>query len=76
MFLLGSLGLTYVITYRLTRNVKMLVGSIQEIGLGYFECDIPVTSRDEIGELAQQFRRMQGKLKALTSEMVSRYCRQ
>ena len=72
MFLLGSLGLTYVITYRLTRNVKMLVGSIQEIGLGYFECDIPVTSRDEIGELAQQFRRMQGKLKALTSEMVSK----
>lgn len=71
MFLLGSLVLAYVITYRLTRNVKMLVDSIQEIGLGHFECDIPVTSRDEIGELAQQFRRMQGKLKALTSEMVS-----
>ena len=58
MFLLGSLGLAYVITYRLTLNVKILVDSIQEIGLGHFECDIPVASRDEIGELAQQFRRM------------------
>ncbi len=79
MIWLGSLliiGLAFlldlVVTHSITRNVKKLLASMEEVSRGNFETDIPVTSRDEIGELAGRFRWMQQELKTVTEKMVLR----
>ena len=61
-----------VVTHSMTRNVKKLLASMEEVSRGNFETDIPVTSRDEIGELAERFRWMQQELKAVTEKMILR----
>lgn len=79
MLWLGSLliiGLAFildiVVTHSMTRNVKRLLTSMEEVSRGNFETDIPVTSRDEIGELAARFSWMQQELKTVTEKMILR----
>lgn len=71
-FMLVSLLIAYAITHTLTRNVKNLLKSFDEVGGGNFESNLTVTSRDEIGELARQFQTMQNRLKTTTVQMIEK----
>ena len=79
VILMGSLGIiaaafviNAVMTHSLTRRVKKLLDSMEAVSRGDFNTPIPVTGRDEIGELAERFRWMEEELKALTEKMILR----
>lgn len=54
---LGSL-LVLMVTERMTRQIHLLVGSVDEAAAGNLELRVPVVSGDEIGKLASHFNRM------------------
>ena len=60
------------ITQTLTKNVKRLLAAMTEVSSGNFEAEIDVRGHDEIGELAERFRWMQGRLRESTRQMVQR----
>lgn len=68
--ILVALIIGFIITHSLSRGTMQLLTSMEEISRGNFETDIPVVSRDEIGDLAGGFRWMQGELKNVTAKMV------
>lgn len=49
--------------YRLTRNIKYLTEAADRISVGDLEAEIEVTSKDEIGNLADAISRMQDSLR-------------
>jgi len=57
----------YIITYRLTRPLKMMSVAAKAMANGDFSKRIPVTSDDEIGELAASFNQMTNSLSRLES---------
>ena len=70
MILLAS-GLTfYVINRILIQPIMKLGRSAQEIGRGQFNTSIGITSRDEIGELAQSFEIMSHNLQESQSQIT------
>lgn len=59
-----------MIIYRnVNKPVKELVNATKKISQGEFDCEIPLRSEDEIGELAHSFRRMTAKLKEADAEI-------
>ncbi len=67
-----AFALDVLVTHSITRNVKKLLSSIEEVSRGNFDAPIPVQGGDEIGELADRFRWMQRELKTVTGKMVLR----
>lgn len=61
-----------MITHSLTGNVKRLLAAMTEVSSGNFEAESDVRGHDEIGELAERFRWMQGRLRETTRQMVQR----
>lgn len=62
----ATLALTiaiYLATQATLRPLLRLTDTAQVIARGNFDIDIPVTTRDEIGELADSFRVMVGEIK-------------
>lgn len=55
----------YVITYRLTKPLKLMSEAAKSMARGDFSKRIPVTSDDEIGELAVSFNMMTNSLSQL-----------
>lgn len=49
--------------YRLTRNIQYLTEAADRISVGDLEAEIQVTSKDEIGSLAEAISRMQDSLR-------------
>ncbi|GAB0056205.1 Sensor histidine kinase RcsC [Candidatus Magnetaquicoccaceae bacterium FCR-1] len=62
-------GLAYRISRRLAAPIIELRRGMDAIGLGRFDTSIPVTTRDEIGELAETFNRMGRDLREMTREL-------
>lgn len=62
--LLGLLG-AVLVAYYLTRPVESLRDGVRLIGQGALHHRLPVTTRDELGELAAEFNVMAGKLQEL-----------
>jgi two-component system, NtrC family, sensor histidine kinase KinB len=66
--LVGGILLSLFLSYRLARSllqpIRMLTASATALGEGNLDRDVPVTSRDEIGELAKAFNTMAAKLRA------------
>jgi HAMP domain-containing protein len=60
--LLLALGSSVVLARQITRPVRRLVAATREVSEGAY-ADVPVTSRDEIGELATAFGRMVEELR-------------
>ena len=58
-----GLGLSVAGAKRLVRTLRRLVDGAKAIEAGDFAATVPVTSRDEIGELAQAFNRMAVELR-------------
>lgn len=55
----------YIMTYRLTRPLKLMSDAAKAMARGDFSRRIPVTSDDEIGELAVSFNQMTNSLAQL-----------
>ncbi|MCQ2455422.1 MAG: HAMP domain-containing histidine kinase [Clostridia bacterium] len=55
----------YIITYKLTRPLKLMSVAAKSMANGDFSKRIPVTSDDEIGELAVSFNQMTNSLSRL-----------
>lgn len=59
------LAVIYIITYRFTKPLKMMSQAARAMSRGDFSRRIPVTSDDEIGELAVAFNQMTNSLTRL-----------
>jgi signal transduction histidine kinase len=57
------LGLSSLVAAWVLRPVSALTNSVREIGRGNLDLAVPVPSRDELGELAEAFNAMAGKLR-------------
>ena len=57
----------YIMTYRLTKPLKLMSSASKAMAKGDFSKRIPVTSDDEIGELAVSFNMMTNSLSQLES---------
>ena len=58
-----SLLLGFLISSNLTRPVKELINATRDVSQGNLEREVPVRSRDEIGELTKSFNQMRVQLK-------------
>jgi signal transduction histidine kinase/HAMP domain-containing protein len=67
-FLVVSAFVIYGFSRRITNPVKQLTEQAQKIAAGHLEEQIPVKSRDEIGQLATAFNSMTGALQVTTND--------
>ena len=65
VILLASLMSGVSFADKITRPIQALVTETQRIARGEFESQVPITSSDELGELAGAFNRMTSELKRL-----------
>ena len=74
--LVGGILLSLFLSYRLARSllqpIQLLTASAAALGEGQLDRDVPVTSRDEIGELARAFNTMAAKLRAYREATTAR----
>jgi serine phosphatase RsbU (regulator of sigma subunit)/HAMP domain-containing protein len=63
VILLVALLLARQYALSIIEPVTRLSEATDALGLGQFDTQVPVTSGDEVGDLARDFRRMQGSLK-------------
>ncbi|HTJ78911.1 MAG TPA: ATP-binding protein [Rariglobus sp.] len=77
--MVGAILLSLYLSYRLARSllrpIQLLQASAAALGEGQLDRDVPVTSRDEIGELARTFNTMASKLRAYRDAMTERVTR-
>ena len=59
----GSLAIAYGLSQRLTRPIRRLQEGVRQIGSGDLAHQVPIATKDEIGELAQQFNQMAARLR-------------
>lgn len=59
-----------VLSYNLLRPVRRLVAATQRLAAGDLDQEIPVRSRDELGDLTRSFNRMVGNLARIQQELV------
>jgi len=70
-----SLYLSYRLSKSLLRPIQLLKTSAAALGEGQLDRDVPVTSRDELGDLARTFNTMASKLRAYRDAMNDRVTR-
>ncbi len=73
--ILLSLFLSYRLARSLLRPVQTLTAYAAALGDGKLDREVPVTSRDEIGELAQTFNTMGAKLRAYRDATTAKVMR-
>jgi signal transduction histidine kinase len=67
-----SLYLSYRLSRSLLRPIKALTSSAVALGDGALDHEVPVLSRDELGELARAFNTMGAKLRAFREATTAR----
>lgn len=74
--MVGAILLSLFLSYRLARSllrpIQVLSDSAAAFGEGRLEHDVPVTTRDELGELARTFNVMAAKLRDYRDAMTER----
>ncbi|SDC26625.1 two-component system, sensor histidine kinase YesM [Paenibacillus sp. UNCCL117] len=65
VFLAIAVMLTSLITVRLTRSIKKMLGYVREIERGNLQQEIDIPDKNEIGILAKQFQKMMGTINDL-----------
>lgn len=60
---------SYFVSKEITRPLKELTVDAQELGNGNMEIEIPVGRKDEIGTLADSFKKMQGSIAKLIGDL-------
>ena len=77
--LVGGILLSLFLSYRLARSilrpVQALTASAAALGDGNWDREVPVTSRDELGELARTFNTMAAKLRAYRDATTAKVMR-
>lgn len=77
--MVGAILLSVFLSYRLARSIlrpiAVLKDSAAAFGEGRFDHDVPVTTEDELGELARTFNAMAAKLRAYRDAMTERVTR-
>ncbi len=67
-----ALGFAWALGDALLRPIRELTVSAAALGEGRLERDVPVASRDELGELARTFNTMAGRLRAYRDAMTEK----
>jgi two-component system sensor histidine kinase/response regulator len=67
--LLVCMGMAHVLSQRFTRPIIRLREGVVQLGSGHLTHQITIETRDEIGELAQQFNQMAERLHTLYDEL-------
>jgi two-component system nitrogen regulation sensor histidine kinase NtrY len=74
--LVGTIGIVLAVLFsgwaaaRVTRPVERLAEAAREVGAGNWGAQVPVTSRDEIGELTEAFNRMTQEMLQQRQQLV------
>ena len=68
--LLVGIGLAVILTRIITGPITRITGVAESISRGDLSQRIEITSNDEVGQLAEAFRRMCASLKAVSRELV------
>ncbi|TBL75715.1 sensor histidine kinase [Paenibacillus thalictri] len=68
--LLLSVAVSYVIARRLSIPIRKLFNSMKRVEMGDLTVRSMVKGNDEIGELAQNFNRMVGRIEALRDQVI------
>lgn len=63
-------GLVILFAHRLTKPIKELTGAAQQMAEGKLDQNIPITTDDEIGRLAQQFNIMAARVKEMNQHLT------
>jgi len=61
-----------ILSHQLTFGMRKLADSAAEIGKGHFDTPIEVESKDEVGVLAQAFKKMAQEIKLLFSQKLEK----
>jgi len=69
IFTFAVLGVS-VLSYYLLRPVRELVAATQRMAQGHLDSEIPIRSRDELGDLTQSFNHMVKNLSSIQNELV------
>ena len=64
-----AVAVSYVFSRRLSTPVRALVAASRRVAAGDLEAEVPVTSNDEIGELASSFNTMAASLRARDEQL-------
>lgn len=70
--LIGTLLLIRLFLLIVVRPITRLQESIQRMGMGDFDVRLPITSRDEFGELAEGFNQMAAQLQEIYATLEQR----
>jgi two-component system NtrC family sensor kinase len=66
---LAAIAVSYIFSRRLSTPVRALVAASRRVAAGDLETKVPVTSNDEIGQLASSFNTMAASLKARDDQL-------
>lgn len=69
IILAAAIGLVVYICYRLTRNILRLNSAMQKVATGDLQVRVQISSRDEIGDMAEVFNNMIVQLQELIQEV-------
>lgn len=64
----SGLTLTFIFSRRLTRDLQQLNAVADKVGNGDFDVEVPVNSRDEVGQLAHSLRHMVSNIQQLIDD--------
>lgn len=73
--IVGATAMAFLFSYMLTRRLAQVTRAAENIAAGQFNVDLPLTSRDEIGELARGFQHMIGMVRARETDLEVREAR-
>lgn len=64
------IAIALVVSQRIVRPIRQVTGAARAIGQGEFNQEIPVTSSDEVGILAEEFNSMRWNLKSAVGKLT------
>lgn len=70
-----SFGIAFLLSRSLLRPIRTLTTSAVALGEGDLDREVPVVSRDELGELARSFNQMAAKLRAFREATTAKVVR-
>ena len=63
-------AITLVVSQRIVTPIRQVTGAARAVGRGEFDQEIPVTSSDEVGILAEEFNSMRWNLKSAVGKLT------
>ncbi len=69
--MMAGLALTFLLARRIIEPVKALDRAAAEVARRNYDCQVPVTSQDELGRLAATFNAMCGSIRRAREELIN-----